>query len=137
MLDEKSLRKPTFTEGHWTELSDGQKYSFPKPRIKFRPKFVDGKVEIGGGATFGPEYDANLDILLGAVQVDGAERLRVKFEVAARLLRANYDLTDEQVSDLLEFDIDDEVSSGRYDRWSDIIMGITPKPLADTSAAPL
>ena len=92
LLDEKSLRKPGFSEGLKVILADGQEWTLPKPRIRFKPRIVDGKVEIGGGPSFGPEFDDKLDILFGVAEADPAERLRVKFEVAVRLLAANYDL---------------------------------------------
>jgi hypothetical protein len=85
-LDERSLRKPGFSEGSKVTLADGQEWVLPKPRIRFKPRIVDGKVEIGGGSSFGPEFDDKLDILLGVAEADPAERLRVKFEVAVRLL---------------------------------------------------
>ena len=37
-LDEKSLRKPGFSEGHQVILADGQEWTLPKPRIRFKPQ---------------------------------------------------------------------------------------------------
>ena len=79
--------KPGFSEGYRVTLADGQEWTLPKPKIRFKPKIVDGKVEIGGGPSFGPEFDDKLDILFGVVDAEPVERLSVKFEVAVRLLR--------------------------------------------------
>lgn len=128
MLDEKALRKPEFSDGHKVVLADGQAWTLPKPRIRFRPKIVDGKVEIGGGPSFGPEFDDKLDILFGVTQTDPAERLRVKFEVAVRLLAANYNLEPGDFAELIVLEPGDPVSDERWEQLCNAIMGIAPKP---------
>jgi hypothetical protein len=130
MLNEQSLRKPTFTQGNSVRLADGQEWTFPKPRLRFKPTVsADGKVEIGGGPSFGPEFDDKLDILFGVTEADPAERLRVKFEVAVRLLSANYDLRPEDFSELIVLEPGDPDSDARWEQLSHAIMGIAPKPL--------
>jgi hypothetical protein len=128
MLDEKALRKPGFRDGPKVTLADGQEWVFPKPRIRFKPRIVDGRVEIGGGPSFGPEFDLKLDVLFGVAQADPAERLRVKFEVAVRLLAANYDLKPDDFAELLVLEPGDPASDERWEELSRAIMGITPKP---------
>jgi len=129
MLDEKALRKPTFIDGHKVTLADGQAWTFPRPRIRLRPKIgVDGRVDIGGGPSFGPEYDDQLDVLFGAVDAEPVERLRVKFEVAVRLLRSNYDLTDRDVGELIVLEPGDAASDERWEQLSDVLLGSAPKP---------
>jgi hypothetical protein len=127
-LDERSLRKPGFSEGFTVTLADGQEWVLPKPRIRFKPRIVDGKVEIGGGSSFGPEFDDKLDILFGVVLADPAERLRVKFEVAVRLLATNYRLEPDNFAELIVLEPGDPVSDDRWDQLCDAIMGIAPKP---------
>jgi hypothetical protein len=128
MLDEKALRKPGFSEGYGVTLADGQEWALPKPKIRFKPKVVDGKVEVGGGPSFGPEFDQQLDILFGVVDVEPIERLRVKFEMAVRLLSANYDLRPEDFSELIVLEPDDPGSDERWEQLTRAIMGISPKP---------
>jgi hypothetical protein len=128
MLNEQALRKPGFSEGYEVTLADGQKWTLPKPKICFRPKIVDGKVEIGGGPSFGPEFDRELDILFGVVDSDPIERLRVKFEMAVRLLSANYDLTPEHYGELIVLEPGNATSDSRWEQLTDVIMGIAPKP---------
>lgn len=129
MLDEKARRKPEFVEGYSITLADGQTWYMPKPRFRFKPKFVEGKVEIAAGATFGPESDAEVDVLYGVVDVEGSEFLRVKLALAVRLLRANYDLTDDDLIDLLVLEPGDPASDARWEGISNALMGIAPKPL--------
>jgi hypothetical protein len=132
MLDEKALRKPGFTEGYKVTLADGQVWSIPRPRIRLKPKIVNGKVEIAGGPTFGPEYDDQLDALFGAVEVDPVEVLRIKFEMAIRLLSANYDLKPEDYAELIVFEPGVPSSEERWEQLSDALLGFAPKPLPAT-----
>jgi hypothetical protein len=136
VLNEKERRRPEFVEGDWAELADGQLWCFPRPRIRFRPIIVDGKVEVGGGRTFGPEYDESLSILLGTKDAEPIDVLTVKFDMAIRLLRTNYTLSDNEVCDLISLDPDDEDSTERFRVVGRILAGIAPKPLADTSESP-
>ncbi len=133
MRDERALRRPGFSEGHPVTLADGQEWTLPKPRIRFKPKVVDGRVEVGGGPSFGPEYDTQLDILFGVADVEPVEQLRVKFEMAVRLLSANYDLTPEDFAELIVLEPDDPASDDRWEQLTRAIMGIGPKPSPATS----
>jgi hypothetical protein len=128
-LDEKSLRKPAFSAGVKITLADGQEWTLPKPRIRFKPRIVDGKVEIGGGPSFGPEFDDKLDILFGVTEADPSELLRIKFELAVRLLAVNYDLKPENFGELIVLEPDDPASDERWEQLCDAIMGIAPKLL--------
>ena len=128
MLDEKALRRPTFAEGSRVKLADGQEWTFPKPRIRFKPRVVDGRVEIDGGATFGPEFDEKLEMLFGLGEIEGVERLRLQFEVAVRLLSTNYDLPRGAVGDLLVLEAGDPASEERWESITNVMLGISPKP---------
>ncbi len=127
-LDEKALRKPEFSEGISLTLADGQEWVLPKPRLRFKPRIVNGKVEIGGGSSFGPEFDDKFDVLFGIVDADPAERLRVKFEVAVRLLATNYHLQPDDFARLIILEPGEPESEERWDQLCDAIMGIAPKP---------
>jgi hypothetical protein len=128
-LDEAAVRKSTFSEGYPVRLADGQDWTFPKPRIRFRPKIgPDGRVEVGGGPSFGPEFDGMLDTLFGVTEAEPVEQLRIKFEMAVRLLSANYDLTPDQLGELIVLEPGDEASDERWDQLSRVLMGIAPKP---------
>jgi len=132
MLDEKVLRKPGFADGQMVRLADGQEWAFPRPRIRLKPVIVDGKVHVGSGSSFGPEYDEQLEVLFGVVDVDPVELVRVKFEVAVRLLGANYDLKPEDYGELIVLEPGDPESDERWEQLSSVLLGIAPKPLPAT-----
>jgi len=111
MIDEKSRRKPNFDERHSSPivLSDGQTWYVPKPWLEIRPVFRDGKaVTAYNVLTAGQELDELVDAIGEAetakAQVIGAASL------AAHLLRHHYDLTDEDLDQLLRFRLHDESS---------------------------
>jgi hypothetical protein len=128
MLNEAERRKPEFSEGYPVTMADGQRWILPKPRHRFRPKIVAGRVEIAGGATFGPESDGDLEILYGVVDVEPGEFLRIKFAMAVRLLLANYTLSDDEVAELVVLEPGDPASDERWTQMTEAIMGIVPKP---------
>jgi hypothetical protein len=128
-LDEKSLQKPGFVEGSKATLADGQEWMLPKPKLRFKPKIIDGRVEISGGPSFGPEFDDQLDILFGVTNVEASERPRIKFELAVKLLAANYDLEPDNFAELIVLEPGDPASDERWEQLSNAIMGIAPKPL--------
>jgi hypothetical protein len=80
-IDERACRKPGYSEGIKVTMADGQQWAIPKPRIRFKPRIVDGKVEIGGGPSFGPEFDDKLDVLFG---VRGRSRRTVEGQIRSR-----------------------------------------------------
>jgi hypothetical protein len=134
MLDEKALRKPGFTEGRAVILADGQAWTFPRPRIRLRPKFVDGQVVIAGGQVFGPEFDDKLNVLFGSSdeESDGWARLGVEFELVVRLLGVNYDLAPVDFEELLVMEPGDPDSDERWRQLEELILGAAPKPLPAT-----
>jgi len=131
MLDEKGLRKPGFSDGYPVTLADGQVWVFPGPRLRLHPRIgADGRVEIAGGRTFGPEMDSKLDVLFSASD-DGSggwDRLGVQFEVVVRLLLANYDLAPVDVETLLVYEPGDPASDQRWDEILEVVLGAAPKP---------
>jgi hypothetical protein len=132
MLNEMERRKPEFSEGYPVTMADGQKWTLPKPRHRFKPKIVAGRVEIAGGATFGPESDGDLEILYGVVDVEPGEFLRVQFAMAVRLLLANYALSDDEVAELIVLEPDDPAAAERWTELTKAITGVAPKPMPAT-----
>jgi hypothetical protein len=127
-LDEKSLRKPGFALGTKVTLADGQEWMLPKPKLRFKPKIINGRVEISGGPSVGPEFDDKLDILFGITDADPSERLRIKFELAVKLLAANYELEPDNFAELIVLEPGDPASDERWEQLSNAVMGIAAKP---------
>ncbi len=128
MLDENALRKPGFTAGRQVLMADGQYWTLPKPKLRFAPRVSAAGVEVWGGASFGPESDALLDVLYGVEPAPSLERLRVKFEVAVRLLSANYDLKPQDFAQLLVLEPGNPESEARWDQLGEAVTGSPPKP---------
>lgn len=128
MIDEKTRRRAEFVEGYPVTLADGQLWNVPRPKLRFTPKFVDGKVELAGGPTLGSDFDGDLEIIFGTVDVPGAEFLRVKFSLAVRLLRVNYELSDSELAGLIVLEPGDPASDARWEELTNAMMGNAPKP---------
>ena len=120
--------KPGFQEGGRVKLADGQHWAFPKPRLVFKPKIVNGAIDFDGGPTFGPEFDDKLEVLIGVREASLVEHLRIKFEMAVRLLRTNYELRDEDFAELIVLVVGDPASDERWEQLERVLMGIAPKP---------
>lgn len=137
MRDERALRRPEFSQGPEVTLGDGGRWHFPVPTLRLYPvRGVDGRIAVGGGDSFGAEYEAMMDELAECDPEDATARLTIQFRMAALLLNRNYDLSDGDLRELLVIDVEDE---GCRDRWGEInraMTGRAPKVSADGSAAP-
>lgn len=127
-LDEKALRRPSFTEGYSVRLADGQEWTFPKPRIRFYPTIAeDGSVAVGGGRSFGEDHDKLIDVLIGGEEIEDFERLRLRFAAAVSLLSRNYSLKPEDFASILVIDQDDPETGPTWARIDRIVLGLTPE----------
>jgi hypothetical protein len=135
---EADVRRAEFSEGRKIRLADGQEWTVPKPWLRFYAKRGnDGKIGLGGGMTWGSDYNVLLDEYAESGDDDFYERLTVQFRMASLLLLQNYDLTDKQLESLLVLEPDNEDNRAM---WQDdilpLVLGIAPKPSADGSATP-
>lgn len=139
-LDERSLRKPGFSEGTAVVLGNGQSWTFPRPWLRLYPvRSPAGELTVGGGLGFDHEVDDLADALVAEASSsseDPLRRLEIQFRMAAGLLGRNYDLTDLHLRRLLAVDLDDPESQERWARINEVLLGRVPKPLADGSAGP-
>lgn len=108
-IDESSRRRPGFRGDVAVELSDSQTWHLPIPRIRFRPARDDaGKITAKQSYSFGPEYLAKVEAYYEAKEDEteaGGERiLLATLDLASAVLLANYDLTDDEVGELIQFD---------------------------------
>jgi len=110
-MTEASKRKDNVDEANSVPvvLADGQTWWLPKPWLEIRPVFRGGKVvSTYDVVTCGPDLDEMIEAISEAetitAQVVGAASL------AAHLLRFHYDLTDEDLDQLLRFRLSDPAS---------------------------
>ena len=137
MLDERALRRPSFTAGPQVTLGDGGTWTLPVPSLRLFPvPGEDGRLVIGGGPSFGAEYEALMDDLVDCDAGDTRARLTIQFRIVVLLLTRNYDLSNRQLRDLLVIDADDPICRERWMVINQAITGRAPKPSADGSAAP-
>lgn len=140
MIEEASKRRPEFDEESVpVEFAAGRFY-LPKPRIVFRRGRVDGKAVPIASKSFGADYDR----LLGAVEQASKEGTVVEvvdalFALAEDLLARNYELTPEDLDEILVVDFNttpDEflpIPQPWGEVWR-IANSLPPKPSAPSSS---
>lgn len=137
MLDERATRKPGFRDGPRLVLGDGQEWTFPRPWLRLYPvRDADGRLAVGGGQGYGPDYDALVDQLIDCEPDDTTRRLALQFQMAACLLDRNYTLGDRDLRRLLAVDLADPACEHRWARINQVLLGHAPKASADGSATP-
>ncbi|WP_165251175.1 hypothetical protein [Paludisphaera soli] len=129
-FDEAALRRPEFTEGYKAALGDGREWTFPKAVLRIVPaRLADGSFGVKETPPYGDDYQADLRVVLDNADdtPEGIYRYVVaRMTLAAKLLLRNYDLTDDQLADLLYFD----TGGGTNAMWAAIdriIVGDAPK----------
>jgi hypothetical protein len=127
-LDEAALRRPTWRDGHRITLSDGQEWTIPKPRLRLRPRFEGGRVVGTRDVEYAPEDDGLVDTLFGAGDAEPDAWIQARWELLARLLRANYDLSDLELAELVAIDPDDADGQERWTEITRALRGLGPKP---------
>ena len=136
MPDEASARRPEFSDGPKVVLGDGQTWTLPRPWLRLYPnRDGDGRIGVGGGLSFGSDFEELIDELTGCDPDDHAGRLAIQFRMAASLLLRNYTLTDRDLRRLLVVDAQDPDCRDRWARLNQVLTGRSPKPSADGSAA--
>lgn len=138
-IDEQTRRRPEFVGDVPITLCDNQIWWVPKPRIVFAPR----RSTPGSGfelklhaIDWGPSYYEKLDALLLASQRDDLTGvLGAQMDLACALLLRNYDLTDDELVDILWFDLADPANESMRHALMTVAQGIAPKPAGDGSSA--
>jgi hypothetical protein len=137
MPDESSRRKPGFIAGCPVTLADGQEWTFPLPKLRLSPRRAEDRYVITAGRVGFPRYREWVEAITAAPgQIGGIAYWNARMDAAATLLRANYDLSDDEVDELLAWE-DDGPDGLSTQRWSTIdraILGLLPKASSDTSS---
>lgn len=123
-LDEKSLRKPEFSEGYKVKLADGQEWTFPKPLVwECRFVFEDEK------ATMLRKFPSeHIDAISDIFDSDGIEQIEKCANLAAKLLKRNYELGNDDLRSLLVYRLDEdghqtEENAEMWDSIMEVAMG--------------
>jgi hypothetical protein len=137
MRDERVHRRPEFMQGPEVILGDGGRWYFPPPTLRLFPvRGEGGRIDVGGGPSFGAEYEALMDELADCDPQDSTARLTVQFRMATLLITRNYVLTDRDLRELLVIDVEDPECRDRWRGINRAMTGRSPKVSADGSAAP-
>ncbi len=109
MLDELAKRKPELVERDSVRVvfGDGQAWAIPKPWLEIRPIF---KNRVARGSYRALAYGPPIDDLVEVIKDLGGDVYATAVAVAtaaAALLRRNYDLTDAELDQLLNYRPDD------------------------------
>jgi hypothetical protein len=135
IFDEQAKRRPTFDPDSVPIELSGVVVYFPKPRITIR-RTHGSNGKSGGEAlrSFGPDYDKLTEALIeaggdGKSVHDFAVAL---FDLAADLIRRNYDVTEDELDSLLSFDVAEwsRSDTGLPEPWNqiwEVARGIGPK----------
>ena len=136
MIDEKSKRKDNFDEANSVPivLADGQAWHFEKPWVRLKPlkrrvKFAGGKMSSLRLETDDPDFDR-----LRSALFDSSESFYGPLcDMAAFLLLRQYNLTDEELSDLIVFEEATENGNPWIAELIGVVAGTSPKPSGDGS----
>jgi hypothetical protein len=136
VLDERSLRRENFENGIECVLCDGQKWTFPPVRMRLVPKLnEDGSIAVTPKQNYSKEIDAFLNYEVKEDEFQFVDWMQKRCAAAVRTLLRNYDLTSEQVSELLYWE-DTPDSDEMWKQIDSATLGIVPKVSADGSSSP-
>jgi hypothetical protein len=110
MLSEPTLRLPTWTEGTWATLADGQLWCFPRVEFKMGPRVVkDGRPDLTP-QPLPPGYRELMYLAIleseGGTREDKTRRLIATdqvFQAAVKLLTTQYRLSGDEFRALMPF----------------------------------
>lgn len=131
-LDEAKLRKPDFSDGYKVNLSDGNDWTFPKP-LAWECRFVFDDDKATMLRKFPSEH---IDAISDIFESEGVEQIEKCANLAARLLRQNYSLTNEELRSLLVYRLGEdgqqtEENAEMWDSIMEVAMGASgPKASA-------
>lgn len=116
MINETSKRRPgiDLANSHPVTLSDGQTWFVPKPYTRMRPSFKGRKAETSRVVTDDPEFNE----LFQAVEEH--DTYLAIANLAAHMLAKNYDLSDDEMGEILTYDLKDQSP----DRWPLQVMAV-------------
>ena len=133
-----SRRKEDFRADVPVILADGQTWFLPRPRIRLRPKIVDGKATIAQENSFGLEYMELVSEYYRTQADEGNwnEWIVASFDLAVSVLLRNYELSPEEIESLIYFDFSeppDPLSREMFETFRDVSLGIQKKTSPDST----
>jgi hypothetical protein len=99
--DEAQYRKPTWRAGHNVVLADGQAWALPRPLMRFIP--AETSIGFEACLTLAGDDGYNALVLAFEAAEDGPAIVGASLSLAKALLLSNYDLTPQQVGQIVQF----------------------------------
>lgn len=132
---EAERRREEFAGGEPVRLADGQFWTVPRPRVRIRPvRDEAGVMQLRGLFTFGDAYDAKFQAFSAART--RSEEWTALLDLVFDLMKRNYDLTDDELTDLLSWDVDDPAADERMEQLGAIVAGQAPKTSPGGTGSP-
>lgn len=131
MLDEKSLRRPDFVGGAEVVLLDGRAWTFPAFRLLFSPAPPPDRFR--QKSSLGEEHAGLLRAFRSAADNDSV--IASSLGLAAWSLLRNYDLTYDQLGELVQFDFGNDPSERDQSLMADVMaasLGKVPRASASS-----
>jgi hypothetical protein len=126
-IDEATRRRTGFTAGLAVTLADGQEWIFPVPRLRVTPRRSGAGFVARVNRAGLPDYEGWVAVIVGDIPVDPEEAWSIRMTAAATLLLSNYELSDDELAELLVWESDDAASQERWEQITDAILGVVPK----------
>lgn len=138
-LDEQSLRRPNvFAQEASVVLCDGQVWWLPKPRVVIKPVRGASGFTTRTSSTWGDDYYERVHRLMELSQSEDFEAvISAQMDLCCELLLRNYVLNDEQLAELIQFDVSAEPAPANIEMRKTLLwtaQGISPKVSAPGSA---
>lgn len=127
-LDESAARRGDWSPGVAIRMADGQEWHFRRPKVKFKVQVgPDGKpLARRFSADAGRYYLDIMEEIARSPDDEAAFGTIVALTLAS--LRLNYDVPDEAVGDLYEYDKDDPDSRAMWEALYLLAVGQSPDP---------
>jgi hypothetical protein len=140
-IEEKDRRKPGWKGDVEVKLCDGQVWYLPRPRVRFNPVEANGDgVSTKLVHSFGMEYVAKVEAWHKCLDDEASlitDYANVLMDLSVALLRLNYDLTIEEVGQVLWFDFgtpEDADNLAMREVLIGTAMGMLPKKTSETGS---
>lgn len=135
-LDEQSLRRPEFSEGHRVRLGDGGTWVFPLPILRFFPTIgSNGQVAIAAQRGHDDRYQQLRDELIETDKDDHYNLMRIQVELAGTLLLKNYSLEGKHLARLLPVIPDNPDNDQMWSDLAPVVLAQEPQSFPDGSDA--
>lgn len=124
MIDEKAHRREEWNEDQstWVKLSDGQEWALPRPRLTMIPEFKDGSpIHLWHFYSYPAEIQETFEKIGQSEQLEVS--LLAAIALGGKLLLANYELTDEELSVVFRYRFGEESSEHMLHEIIDMATG--------------